>query len=140
LISEGNGHKETMLVHLDTIYYFRIDLNENSKINHKVMDFLLNQENSIKFVVRYNSDSYIFTDNDTIVNVVENDIELRTLSGLIFINPNILKIYKTIIEFSDLFINLDFRLNQIEDNVFFLLVKKTNNRDINNLIKILLNN
>jgi len=140
LISEGNGHKETMLVHLDTIYFFRIDLNENSKINHKVMDFLLNQENSIKFVVRYNSDSYIFTDNDTIVNIVENDFELRTLSGLIFINPNILKIYKTIIEFSDLFINLDFRLNQIEDNVFFLLVKKTNNRDINNLIKILLNN
>lgn len=138
LISEENSNKNTMLIYLDTIYSFKIDLNEDNKTNQKVTDFLINQDHSIKFVVRYNTDTYVFTDNRSIINVIENDIEFASLSGLILINPNILKIYKTIIEFSDLFINLDFRMNQIENNVFLLMVKKTNNRDINNLLNILL--
>ena len=139
LINDNPINKETMFIYFDTIYSFKIDLNENNNANQNFMDLFANQDNTFKFLVQYNSDFYIFTDNKAIMNSKENDIEYTTLSGLFLINPNILKIYKTIIEFSDLFINFDFRLNQVENNVFLLLFRKTNNRDVNNLLKILLN-
>lgn len=139
LISDNRNAKENMLIYLDTLYSFKMDLTEDNQIRNAVFNQLLKEDNTTKFVIRYNHESQVFTDDKAIFNAIEDELEYDTLSGIILINPNILKIYKTITEFSDLFINLDFRLNPIENNVFILLIRKTNNRDINNLLKILLN-
>lgn len=139
LISDNHNTKENMLIYLDQIFAFKLDLTETNNTLQNVLKKLLQHDNATKFVIRYNVDSYVFTDDKSILHYIENEIEFDTLSGVVLLNPNILKIYKTITEFSDLFINLDFRLNPIENNVFLLLFRKTQNRDVNNLLKILLN-
>ncbi len=139
LISDNHKAKENMLIYLDQLFSFKLDLSENNPINQSIFSELLKQDDSTKFVIRYNSESYVFTDDNAILNIIGNELEYERLSGVVLLNPNILKIYKTITDFSDLFINLDFRLYPIENNIFLLLIRKSNNRDINNLLKILLN-
>lgn len=139
LISDSQNAKENMLIYLDTLFSFNIDLAENNPIREAIFNQLLKDDSTTKFVIRYNNESQVYTDDKAILNIIDDKLDYETHSGIFLINPNILKIYKTITEFSDLFINLDFRLYPIENNVFLLLIRKTNSRDINNLLKILLN-
>lgn len=136
LISDNHNAKENMLIYLDQLFSFKLDLSKNNPINQSIFSQLLKQDDTTKFVIRYNSESYVFTDDNAILNIIGNELEYERLSGVVLLNPNILKIYKTITDFSDLFVNLDFRLYPIENNVFLLLIRKSNNRDINNLLKV----
>ncbi len=136
IISDKQDYDNTLFVFFDNFNYYRINFKENENAASLLNEFSRN--NNYQNIILKNND---FLSLMTERNDFEyfNGMKTTSLFLLYLINPNILNIYKIIIKYSDLFVNLDFRLIPIEDNVFALTFKQTNNKDLNRILNILIN-
>lgn len=136
IISDDPSAKEIMYVFYDELYEFKLNLETSSTFERKITEYLVKNNEEFVFTNRYSNELKILTNKK---NLLPESTEYRLVSGLIIINPNILKIYKNIIDFSNYFVNFDYTLYPLEENISLLTFIKTDQRDTQNLLKIVIN-
>ena len=136
IISNKQDFDKTLFVFIDNFYNYKFSIRDNSSAQTILTNFT--RSNNYQNIIIKNNDFISLMTERNDIDIFRN-IASTSLSLIYLINPNILSVYKTITEYSDLFVNLDFRLMPIEDNVFALTFKATNNKDLNKIISILIN-
>ncbi len=136
IISDKQIFDNTLFVFFDNFSTYRIHFSDNDNAASLLNEFSRN--NHYQNIILKNNDFLSLMTERNDIDYFKN-MKTTSLFLLYLINPNILNIYKIITKYSDLFINLDFRLMPVEDNVYVLTFKQTNNKDLNTILNILIN-
>ncbi len=136
IISDKQIFDNTLFVFFDNFSTYRIHFSDNDNAASLLNEFSRN--NHYQNIILKNNDFLSLMTERNDIDYFKN-MKSTSLFLLYLINPNILNIYKIITKYSDLFINLDFRLMPVEDNVYVLTFKQTNNKDLNTILNILIN-
>lgn len=138
-ISAVTNSKSKMVNIFDEIVFLNINFFAIDEFTSLVFKKLMSKSDSFKYVSRFNNSADIFTNEAEIESILKNaGIAYENYICLTLINENILNLNKIIGEYSDLFLNLDYKLYPIEDGIFFLFVKKQNPRDLVNILNLII--
>ncbi len=106
----------------------------------KIENLLIYEKQNSNFIVKHNNSFNFFTDNFKVIEQFEGANEqIDVYSVINLINYNVLDIYKIILNYSDLFINFDYKLYQMNDSVLSIFLKKIENQALLKIIEILTN-
>jgi aspartokinase len=138
-ISPLTNSKSKMVNIYDDIFFLNINFFAIDEFTTLIFKKLMSKSDAFKYVSRFNDSADIFT-NDTEIGTILNNSEIayEQYICLTLINENILNLNKMIGEYSDLFLNLDYKLYPLEDGIYLLFIKKTSSRDISNILNVVL--
>jgi aspartate kinase len=138
-ISPLTNSKSKMVNIYDDIFFLNINFFAIDEFTTHIFRKLMSKSDAFKYVSRFNDSADIFT-NDTEIGTILNNSEIayEQYICLTLINENILNLNKMIGEYSDLFLNLDYKLYPLEDGIYLLFIKKTSSRDISNILNVVL--
>ncbi|OGU57898.1 MAG: hypothetical protein A2X64_02100 [Ignavibacteria bacterium GWF2_33_9] len=123
--------KSKMITITNNISFLRVDLTEQNEINSRIFSRIMSPGDNFKFVSRFNDFAEIFTDDAKVENLLqENSIPHQDYTCITLINEDILNLYKVIVNYSDLFLNLDYKLYPVDEGTYHLFIRSSENKDL----------
>jgi aspartate kinase len=137
-ISSGADYRSRMITIAEDIAYFSMNVSQLDDTTKRIFKRLTTPTDAFRFVSRFNDSAEVFTNDSEILSILtSSEIEYSQYMCLTLINENILNVYKIVGEYTDLFLNLDYKLYPVEEGIYLLFVKKTSSRDISNILNVL---
>ena len=123
--------KNKMITVTNNISALRIDLTEHNDINTRIFTRIMSPGDNFKFVSRFNDFAEIYTLDEKVDNILkDNDIPHQNYTCITLINEDILNLYRVIMNYSDLFLNLDYKLYPVAEGTYHLFIKSSESKDL----------
>lgn len=138
-ISAGTNQRDKMVNILEEVSFFKMNLNVLDEPSGKIFKKLTVKNDSFRYVSRFNDFAEVFTNDKDIEAILDNsEIPFEKHICLTLINENILNLYKLIGEYSDLFLNLDYKLYPVDESIYFLFIKNQKSRDLTDILNVVI--